>query len=549
MDPTSIRIGLSGVILAILLYAAWHRYKRNRARTCEHIRGPPSPSYLLGHIVQLTRQDEVGDLEYQWMNEYGWAWKIRHCLGRDVLFLADPKALHHVFRSGYAYARTTDSKFISWLLMGESILFTDPGFDFNCGALDEDLNEFVGVYKNMFRDSMMHPTTGSLLFRHFWPYIPESVLRALVRLPAKQFVRMRHALQTINRFSEQLIEQRKSVVKTQRGIDSGDEHGKDLMSILVRANTSENPKYRLTDSEMTAQVATFLLAGHETSAGTLTWLLWELAKDVNYQRKMREEIATARADVIARGDADFTVADLESMEYVNAAIKEIMRLHPIVYLLVRVADKDDVIPLSRPITTATGEKISEIPISKGQHISVSSWGYNRLPEVWGEDAHNWNPSRFFTIDKEKQISVGVFANLLTFGGGNKSCLGWRFTVLEVQAVLVDLIENFEFELPDEKPDIQRVPAGVTIPIIRNNMHLGSQMPLKIIPVNPAPPAAGFTTKTTYIDKVKEFVVAYTSECNRNCTFASKLEASPDSRDLRYKRHAATACGGVTVGWA
>lgn len=50
-------------------------------------------------------------------------------------------------------------------------------------------------------------------------------------------------------------------------------------------------------------------------------LFWELAKDVKYQQKMREEITAVRADAVARGDIDFTVADLESMVYVNAAIK------------------------------------------------------------------------------------------------------------------------------------------------------------------------------------------------------------------------------------
>lgn len=50
-------------------------------------------------------------------------------------------------------------------------------------------------------------------------------------------------------------------------------------------------------------------------------LFWELAKDVSYQQKMREEIATVRAHVVARGDVDFSVADLESMVHVNAAIK------------------------------------------------------------------------------------------------------------------------------------------------------------------------------------------------------------------------------------
>lgn len=64
------------------------------------------------------------------------------------------------------------------------------------------------------------------------------------------------------------------------------------------------------------------------------------------------------------------------------------------------------------------------------------------------------------------------------------CFRWRFTVLEIQAVLAELLGNFEFTLPDNKPDIQRVPAGVTIPMIRNKTQLGSQMPLKITPVHP-----------------------------------------------------------------
>ena len=75
----------------------------------------------------------------------------------------------------------------------------------------------------------MHPTTGSLLFRHFWPHIPELLLRGLVMLPVKQFKRMRHALYTINRLSQQLIEQRKSE-KVQAGLDA--EERRDLMSIL-----------------------------------------------------------------------------------------------------------------------------------------------------------------------------------------------------------------------------------------------------------------------------------------------------------------------------
>jgi cytochrome P450 len=64
-----------------------------------------------------------------------------------------------------------------------------------------------------------------------------------------------------------------------------------------------------------------MLAGHETTASTMNWLLWELSKDIEYQAICREEITRVRAQVIARGDDDFSVADLENIPHVTAIIK------------------------------------------------------------------------------------------------------------------------------------------------------------------------------------------------------------------------------------
>ena len=64
-----------------------------------------------------------------------------------------------------------------------------------------------------------------------------------------------------------------------------------------------------------------MLAGHETTASTMNWLLWELSKDLEYQALCREEITRVRAQVIARGDDDFSVADLENMPYLTAILK------------------------------------------------------------------------------------------------------------------------------------------------------------------------------------------------------------------------------------
>ena len=68
-------------------------------------------------------------------------------------------------------------------------------------------------------------------------------------------------------------------------------------------------------------MAAFIVAGHETTASTTTWLFYELAKHPEFQEKMRAEITAKRAAVSARGDSDFTMEDLESMMYLQAVLK------------------------------------------------------------------------------------------------------------------------------------------------------------------------------------------------------------------------------------
>ena len=64
-----------------------------------------------------------------------------------------------------------------------------------------------------------------------------------------------------------------------------------------------------------------MLAGHETTASTMNWVLWELSKDAEYQKLCREEIVRFRLEVVGRGDHDFSIADLENMPHVVAVIK------------------------------------------------------------------------------------------------------------------------------------------------------------------------------------------------------------------------------------
>ncbi|KAH9942950.1 PAH-inducible cytochrome P450 monooxygenase PC-PAH 1 [Amylocystis lapponica] len=516
------------VFIALVVFAAVVAYRTISRRTLKDVRGPASPSFVFGHMMMLNHQKEVGEYDDQFVPLYGTAWRTKECWGKDVLTLTDPKALQHIYhKSGYNYPKTVVARYITRQITGDGILFAE-GQDhnrnrrimnpaFTAGQLRTFLPLFRRVAAKLSqkwrdvlqtatteaeqvinvhswlgrttldvigegtcckydahyvrvllecplrsRDSLLYPSKMTILFRSLWKYIPDRLLRLIVYLPGREYRRLRHTLLVINRISRQLIEE-----KTEACLSGKDENRKDIMSILVKANMSENPKTRLTNTEMIAQMATFLFAGHETTASSTTWLLWELAKHPEVQDKIRHEISAIRARVSARGDADFQVSDFDAMTYTIAVIKESLRLHPIVPTLVREASRDDVIPLEFPVTSTTGEVISEIPVTKGQLISAQAGV--------GPGRRSFNPDRFLE-EKGRSTSVGVLANILACtGAGIRACIG----VLEMQALLVELLENFEFGIPSDKPDIIRLPSGLMIPMIRGKIHLGSQMPLKV----------------------------------------------------------------------
>lgn len=255
----------------------------------------------------------------------------------------------------------------------------------------------------------MYPTAWNAIFQAFWSYLPESILERVRHIPTREYARIKYTVDIFNKYSKRLIAQKSAAM-------ASDIRNKDVMSVLgerstpgnswqysgvtlltlwaVRANASEDPRSKLSEEEMVSQMSAFTLAGHETTANTITWMLWELSKHPDYQDKMRAEIRQKRTEATARGDADFTIEDLESMEYLQAAIKvrcvyqtvhhtlmrdiqETLRFHPIAYHLNRVASQDDIIPLAYPIVSAKGEVITEIPISKGQEIMPNIAAYNR----------------------------------------------------------------------------------------------------------------------------------------------------------------------------
>ncbi|KAK0475213.1 cytochrome P450 [Armillaria novae-zelandiae] len=471
----------------------------------KHIDGPPSASFWLGHELLLRSQEEFGDLETKWCKEYGTVYRIRGCFGQNILVVSDPKALEHIFHPSRPYPKTSDVNFIFGLILGgfsglivaekeahhrqrkilnpafsstnlrnSQVMFqqcsdkvvnalrrcitSEPidvvhwmsrvsldiigAFRYDFGSLDGRDTELEIAMKHLFTASQANPSAVELMVVALIRMLPNSALQILTLLPTREVRQLTSVGEIARKIAREIL--------AAHAVQDGED--KDIVDILTRARVMG----QMRDDEIELQFITFLLAGHETTATTLSWLLYELAAHPEHQSMIREEVKHSYHD------------DYDSLPFLNAVIKESLRLHPIVHTPTRTAPHDDVLPL-------TGSKTLAIP--KGQTIFCSAYLYNRLPSIWGADAEEWNPARF--LDKSIPVSLGVYANLMSFSSGSRSCIGWRFAVMEMQTVLANLIQNFEFSLP-EGVVIQQFPGAQAImPVVKGEAHLGSQVPLKV----------------------------------------------------------------------
>ncbi|KAJ6577143.1 cytochrome P450 [Mycena sp. CBHHK59/15] len=185
----------------------------------------------------------------------------------------------------------------------------------------------------------------------------------------------------------------------------------------VNPEQSDLKKNGLTEQELVAQTGILMIAGQDTVTNTLVFGCLELARHPEFQHQLRAEIHASR-----RGPSS-TFA-YESMPLLNSFIKEILRLYPPEAIYERITVQDTVIPLVDGIKNSKGEVMNHIPVQKGQVVLVAIASYQRLQSRWGEDAHQFRPSRWVDGTIEQGQAVGPYANLLSFLGGPRVCLGY-----------------------------------------------------------------------------------------------------------------------------
>jgi cytochrome P450 len=239
--------------------------------------------------------------------------------------------------------------------------------------------------------------------------------------PTRENREYRKALSTIEEVVWDLIDEREG---TQYG--DGEEKPMDLLSVLLRARD----RGEQTDENLRDEMVTMLLAGHDTTALTLTytWYLLSQHRDV-------EERVHAELDGLLGGERP-TFGDVRAMEYTEAVLNEAMRLYPPVYTIFREPQVD--------------VRLGGYRVPEGSAVMLSQWAVHRSPRYWDAPL-TFDPDRWLDERADKRHRFAYFP----FGAGPRFCIGKQLSMLEARLILGTVCQEYRLEyLRDEPFDLR-----------------------------------------------------------------------------------------------
>ncbi|XP_016772837.1 cytochrome P450 6k1 [Apis mellifera] len=215
------------------------------------------------------------------------------------------------------------------------------------------------------------------------------------------------------------------------------------------SNNVNAAKNKLTMMEAAAQAYVFFLAGFETSSTTVTFCLYELAKNQDIQNKVREEIQT-----MIKKNGDLTYNALNDMNYLHKVISETLRKYPPVVILNRICTND--VKLST----------TDFCIPKGTCIAIPVFGLHRDSNIF-PNPEKFDPERF----SEENIKTRHPYVYLPFGEGPRICIGLRFGLIQTKIAIINALLKNKFKFGPNTPSTLEFEKGSLILIGKGGIHL------------------------------------------------------------------------------
>ena len=421
----------------------------------------PKAHFLLGHSTYFS-QDPLQFL-CDCAQHHGGIVPLRLGFTQTCL-LTDPSAIIEVLRERAIFTKNTPGWRSIRTLVGSGLLGSDGDFwarqrqltqpifhhqriisygDLMVNAADRLLHTWQdGAVRNIHQD-MMHLTLDIVMQTLLGIGIEDREAQAIshaLDLSMKWFSQQQKqgfllpnnipfpltrryfaAIRTMDDFIYHLIQQRRTSQK-----DSGD-----LLSMLLQVK-DETDGSQMSDRQLRDELATLILAGHETTANALTWTWMLLAQNPHVEAQLHQEL-----DTVLQGRSP-TVEDMPHLPFTQAVLKESIRLYPPVVLMARSAEQAYV--------------LKGIRIPKNCVVLMSPWVLHRSDRYF-VDPLEFKPERWGN-NLEKQLPKGVY---IPFGEGPRICIGKGFAQMEATLLLATLAQHFQLRLVSDQP-IEVIPS-------------------------------------------------------------------------------------------
>src|ERR1700686_4641519 len=233
-------------------------------------------------------------------------------------------------------------------------------------------------------------------------------------LPTPTNLRVKREVAQIEKILYRIIGERRA-----SGRDAGD-----LLSRVLAAQDEDGSG--MTDRQLRDEAITLFLAGHETTASTLSWTWWLLAQNPTVEAKLHAEL-----DAVL-GDRAPSLDDLARLAYTGHVITESLRLYPAAWGMARLVVED--------------HEIAGYPVTKGMGVAMVQWVVHRDPR-WYDAPEEFLPERWENDLLKRLPRFSYFP----FGGGPRQCIGNAFALMEATLILATIARKFRLRLVANHP--------------------------------------------------------------------------------------------------